>query len=630
MGPEHLAGAAAADGRRYEVLRRLELLDTPEQEVFERITRVVARLLDVPVALISLVDLDRQFFLSQVGLAEPWASRRETPLSHSFCKHVAANNSPLVTADARLDTRLADNLAIPDLGVIAYAGMPLIAQGECIGSLCAIDLKPREWTEAELHVLRDMSGIAAREFALRAALIEHADIAAELRDSEARFRLAFAGAAVGLVCLGTHGEQAGRFLHVNDAYCRFVGYTEDELRSMHVDDVTHPDDRGMTAEALRELACGEATHLRRWEKRYRRSDGRTVWGMLSTSVVRPEAGQHPYLMSVIEDVTDVKRAQADMAAVAGVIHSVVAGEDVRQAIVEAAVDVAEAASAQLLEPDRPDQLVITACAGSDFRGLRVPLDRPSATAEAFRTGEEIFVSDTAESTLVSRALLDVSGSGALMWQPIVLQGRIVGLLTLAWQEPREMVAERVRRGLGMLADEVALALAHQSLLDELARRASRDPLTDLPNRRHWHERAEREMVHARRSGEPLSVALIDLDHFKAFNDEHGHVAGDELLQAFARNASASLRETDTMARWGGEEFAILLPCCPSGKPIDTILARVLNATPGAQTCSIGYATWDGKESIPDLLRRADAALYEAKRGGRNRVSAAPTRALDKA
>ena len=113
----------------------------------ERFARLVAGRLRVPVALVSLVEAHRQVFPGLVGLAEPWATRRQTPLSHSLCQHVVATGHPLVLADARSDDRTCTSLAIGDLGVVAYAGMPLTdSDGHVLGSLCAIDTEPREWS----------------------------------------------------------------------------------------------------------------------------------------------------------------------------------------------------------------------------------------------------------------------------------------------------------------------------------------------------------------------------------------------------------------------------------------------------------------------------------------------------
>ena len=159
------------DAQRLQALRDSGLLDTPAEEGFDRLTRLATRILHIPIALVTLVDHDRQFFKSCVGLPEPWASRRETPLTHSFCQHTVTTGAELVIEDARLHPGLRDNLAIPDIGVVAYAGIPLVtSDGVMLGSFCAIDTKPRRWSVTDLATLRDLAEAAASEIELRLAL----------------------------------------------------------------------------------------------------------------------------------------------------------------------------------------------------------------------------------------------------------------------------------------------------------------------------------------------------------------------------------------------------------------------------------------------------------------------------
>lgn len=164
------AGGAAAlpDPGRRAALVRTGLLDGPLDEGFDRLTRIAARVLNAPVALVSLVDVDRQVFAGCVGLPEPWATRRETPLSHSFCQHAVASREPLVISDAREDPRVRGNAAIRDLGVVAYAGIPLIDRdGHALGSLCVIDDKPRTWTTDQVDLLRDLALTVVSELEAR-------------------------------------------------------------------------------------------------------------------------------------------------------------------------------------------------------------------------------------------------------------------------------------------------------------------------------------------------------------------------------------------------------------------------------------------------------------------------------
>jgi diguanylate cyclase (GGDEF)-like protein/PAS domain S-box-containing protein len=172
-----------------------------------------------------------------------------------------------------------------------------------------------------------------------------------------------------------------------------------------------------------------------------------------------------------------------------------------------------------------------------------------------------------------------------------------------------------------ISDRKLLEGEREALLTRVEGIARTDDLTGLPNRRAWDEEVRREFARSKRLGFGIATAIIDLDNFKAFNDRHGHPAGDQLLREAAAEWRLALRVSDYIARIGGEEFAVLLPGCP---PVDAdkALARLRNATPGEQTCSAGVAYWDGDESPEGLVSRADQALYEAKRLGRNRTEVA--------
>ena len=151
---------ALASPSRLEALAKTGLLDTPPEKLFDRVSRLAAHLMDVPIVLMSLVDRHRQFFKSQVGLPEPEATVRETPLSHSFCQWVVVDQNELVVPDARLHPLLKMNCATTEGGVVAYAGVPLRGgTNETIGSFCAVDRKPRLWEERELDSLRDTARV---------------------------------------------------------------------------------------------------------------------------------------------------------------------------------------------------------------------------------------------------------------------------------------------------------------------------------------------------------------------------------------------------------------------------------------------------------------------------------------
>ncbi|WP_224983913.1 GAF domain-containing sensor histidine kinase [Geomonas agri] len=160
-----------ADPTRLAALRAVALLDTPAEEAFDRLTRLASQFADAPVSLVSLIDSDRQFFKSCLGLPEPWLSRRETPLSHSFCQYNRIAKQPLIIEDARVHPFFKDNPAISDLKVIAYLGIPLATvDGYILGSFCVIDCKPRKWTPAQVSVIEDLAASVMTEIQLRSEI----------------------------------------------------------------------------------------------------------------------------------------------------------------------------------------------------------------------------------------------------------------------------------------------------------------------------------------------------------------------------------------------------------------------------------------------------------------------------
>jgi diguanylate cyclase (GGDEF)-like protein len=197
-------------------------------------------------------------------------------------------------------------------------------------------------------------------------------------------------------------------------------------------------------------------------------------------------------------------------------------------------------------------------------------------------------------------------------EPVHHGAETVGVLVAGWCEP--VTDPRRMTGLvRLLASEAAFVIERADLLGRLTKQALTDALTGLPNRRAWDQRVDAALLEA----EPVCVAILDLDGFKAFNDGRGHQAGDQMLKEAAAAWSAVLRPTDTLARYGGDEFVVLL----RGLDLQSarrVVERLRVATPRGQSCSAGLAGRGTGDVAATLLGRADQALYEAKRGGRNR------------
>lgn len=245
----------------------------------------------------------------------------------------------------------------------------------------------------------------------------------------------------------------------------------------------------------------------------------------------------------------------------------------------------------------------------------------SAAVRAFVDATPIFVGDLQADDRIDRELVQRTGMGAGLWHPVLRRGAPAGVLAAFWAQP----LKRLPRGLAdltsLLATEAATTIDRADLMRRLAFTARTDDLTRLPNRRAWGEELPLALRRAARAGQEVCVAMLDLDRFKTFNDEHGHQAGDRVLKEIAAAWSDRIRSTDILARYGGEEFALVLPDCGLAEAI-RVVEQLRAATPRHQTCSVGVALWDGSEHPDAVLSRADAALYQAKSAGRNRVSAA--------
>ena len=290
---------------RLAALRRTTLLDTPPEEEFDRLTRMAARLLGTPVSLISLVADDHKFFKSAIGLPEPWASRRATPISFSFCGQVVATGEPLVLEDARRHPLLRHNPVIRELGWVAYAGVPLVTrQGHTIGALCVVDKTPRLWSERDIALLQDLAASVVTEIELRSEIAERRQAEWVLRDSQEQSHSSFEESGIGMAIISPDG----RWLRVNRALADTLGYPADDLVGFPVEAQTHTDDVAADREATRLLLAGECRTYT-MEKRYVRPSGDVVWALVNVSLVPGAEGEAAHLIAGIQDITERKQAE---------------------------------------------------------------------------------------------------------------------------------------------------------------------------------------------------------------------------------------------------------------------------------------------------------------------------------
>jgi diguanylate cyclase (GGDEF)-like protein len=279
------------------------------------------------------------------------------------------------------------------------------------------------------------------------------------------------------------------------------------------------------------------------------------------------------------------------------------------------------ADGAVVETVEGDEMVYRAVAGSaePHLGLRLKVSA-SLSGECVSSGEIVLCDDSETDPRVDREAARKVGARSMVVVPLRHRSRVAGVLKVLSRQPRAF-GERELRVLQMMADLLGSAIVRAELLGQLEVAANTDVVTGLPNRRAWEERVPLEIARARRAQAAFTVAVIDLDHFKAYNDEHGHAAGDRLLANCARLWRGQLREVDHVARIGGEEFGLALPACSGTEAVD-VLARLRETTRPLRTISAGIAEWDRVESWRELVARADATLYRAKREGRDRVAVA--------
>lgn len=636
---------------RLRILAELELLDSPPEEAFDAATRTVATALDVPISLVSLIDCERQWFKSRVGLAVT-----ETERGIAFCAHAIVQDPPLIVPDARCDPRFRDNpLVTHDPRICFYAGAALHAPGgHRVGTICAIDTRPRTLSEAQLAVLRDTAAMLSREIAYR-----HAQIQARMQvqrsevavaEGEALFRSVFDLAAVGVAIL----SRDSRLLRVNGALCDILGYTADELLGRRFQDLAHPDGAHSDAQWLEQALRREPVH-HRIERRYVRKNGEVVWIALSLTQQLAADGQPMYFIAIVEDISEHRRQQQRIHVLTADLERQVA-ERTHQ--LSDAVSQLERRNEQLRIAGDATMLLTAANTREELASILqqyLPRVFPGIAGELYlgRHGEYGLATHWGRDEAVGPSLLQRADCWALrrgephrlsqpgpslpcphiahgdaghLCVPIPGSEETAGMLHFEWAPG---TAEPDALLIGTLVRKLSLTLTNLGLREELRRQALHDPLTGLYNRRYLDEFVRARMAEHHRSGRAFAVLMIDLDHFKALNDRHGHDTGDQALAEVGLLLKRIARSEDAAFRHGGEEFLLIVGCAQLGEALqcaERVRAAVARLQLGgiveapALSVSVGVAMYPQHgEGLAGVMQAADEAVYAAKAAGRNCV-----------
>ena len=580
---------------RLERLRQYQILDTRPSESFDRISRLASRLLDMPIALVTFIEEDRQWFKSKVGM-----DAVESPRELAFCSHTICDNKLLLVPDAREDARFADSPFVTQEPFVRfYAGVPLRSpDGYNVGTICVVDHVPRELSPEDRLLLNDLAKIVVDEMELHA-------IASRELESRNRLLDAIEAAPDGFVYFDSDDRLAlcnGKYkeLFQESADLLVPGTPFETIIRQSVARNIFPEARGNEEAWIQERL---AIH-RNPDRPFQQSFANGRWVRVEERRTR-DGGT----VGFRTDITELMKRGLELEELA----------QREQAARNRLYEAIEAVPDGFVYYDHEDRLELCNERYREFYPESAPLMVKGVTFEEVIRGG------------VAKGQYPAAAGNEEAWikQRLEQHNNPQGPIEQQLPNGRWLRVEERRTSDGGLVGFRTDITELKQREFALERLATTDPLTGALNRRSFLDAGDKELRRARRYGAPLSVLLLDMDHFKPINDHHGHAAGDEVLRRLVVVTQQTLREHDLVCRYGGEEFAVLLPETDSAaaeiaaeRLRQAVEEMAIEADKGVirPTVSIGGTQVDvHNDSLESALSRADDALYEAKDKGRNQA-----------
>ena len=600
----------ANEDARLAALREYDILDTEPADAYDDITRLAAFICGTPIAAVSLIDAQRQWFKSILGL-----DARESPRDTALCAYTILQPELMVIPDAQTDTRFADNpLVTGDPNIRFYAGAPLITDdGHALGSLCVIDTVPRHLTSEQEAALRTLARQVtsqmdlARRVAAQALLTAERDKAENtLKVSELRYRRFFETAQDGILLLDA---ETAKITNANPFMAELLGYSQDEFQGKELWEIGLLKDKQASQEAFRQL---QENGYIRYEGLPLETRGGKQCAVEFVSNVYPE-GAHSVIQCNIRDITERKAA-----------------EDARRASEEFAQATLNGLSAAIAILDDTGTILAVNQVWRQFSADNTPaLQNVAERANYLRVCDE---AEGLGSEDARRAALGIRSVAAGERELFTLEYPCHSPQERRWfnlratRFPGEGQA-RVVVSHENITERKKAELLLEKALKVAQEQANHDPLTNLFNHRVFHKRLEAETARSQREKTALAVVMLDINNFKFFNDVYGHAAGDKVLRLVAGKLRTVCRLYDTLARFGGDEFALILP------HVGHTTAGEIESRLRADLGGLSYLTDDGEATIPitlsmgtalypaananshGVLRQADERLLWSKTGG---------------
>lgn len=615
--------AFSSDERmRIEALQQYHILDTAPERQFDDLTQLIAGICETPMAIITLLDAERQWFKSRIGIGVS-----ETAREIAFCNFAIQQRDLFIVRDSHQDPRFIDNpLVTGDPYIRFYAGTPLVTEdGYPLGTLAVLDRVPRDMSEVQKNALRVLGREVVAQLELRKSIAmlsealhdkelyeeqlrhSHHELErrvadrtralheanetlqreAEQRGKEALLSEAIINSLPGVFYLF---DKDGRFVRWNRNMESVIGYAHEDIATAHpLDFFGNDTEKEAVANCIgRVLNKG--------------------WASVEANLITKQGGQIPYYFSGVRIDLDGKPCVCGMG-----------------------IDITERRRAEetLLLRDRALQASINAIIITDLDG-NIEYANPAfetitgyTAAEVLGKNCRLLQGDDKEQPGVltlrhsirareeaSVLLRNYRKDGSLFWNDVHIA-------------PVRGADGEASHFVGVLND--ITEIKHYE--EELERQANFDALTGLANRSVLLDRIRHAIATSQRHGEFVAVGFMDLDNFKFINDSLGHTIGDELLKRVAERLLGCLRGQDTIARYGGDEFAFVLLGQHDERSVSTLMERVLKTIDKPfdiegnrlyVSCSIGLSFYprDGTD-VETLLKNADAAMYRAKDRGRN-------------
>lgn len=604
IAPNVMARIPENEPERLAALASYRVLDTAPEQEYDDLARLASFICGTPMALVSLVDESRQWFKAKVGVKEDQSSR-----DVAFCAHTILETTPFVVPDATHDARFRDNPFVTgNFNLRFYAGVPLTDDaGLAMGSLCVLDTKPRELSQAQIEALEAIGRQVVSLLVGRRRLVELEAARAEARFESARFG-AFIDNGPSLAFMK---NAAGAYVFANRALCEGLGRAPRAMMGLTDKDLFPSVAESLRAQDLDVIEKGESLVF---DEVVPGADGeRRFYTSYKFPVVGADGER--FVGGVAFDVTVSRRAEIELAESEAKFRTTLDRLAEGVLLVDPAsgrVQAANAAIESLLGHPREAMHALSIEAvfappnGHPVDDLAAIRSAVAATSR-YDGGKRDLVAADGGRIPVDVRITAVPGRGQGLWAVILRDVR------------NELAHERE-----LLAKQTELEEANE----RLRVLSATDGMTGILNWAALKERLAIELDRANRYARPLAFVILDIDHFKGYNDTFGHPAGDEVIQKVAEIFRASVRASDIVARYGGEEFAAVLPDTDASgayELAERLRARIA-AAPWqlrAVTVSVGVASRsEAMREAAAIVAAADGALYRSKRGGRNRVTVA--------